>query len=471
MLEDLDAVVIGGGISGLAAAHALAKAGRRFALLEASARFGGCIGSVRSGPYIADMGPQTLVAAAPLRDLMTDLDLGSQFVAAPRGLKRYVFRHGRLVALPLSPVRFLTSPLLTFGAKMRVLREPFIASPPPNDDDESIASFVRRRGGAELLDAVVAPMVAGIFAGDLERLSMRSAFPAIAELERRHGSVVRGYLSRERARKDATVAMRRLGPPVRSPRRPQSGAFARGNQVLIDALVSRLGRAVYAGARVVALRPRGAGFMLECEGLPEKKIEAASVIVATSTADAAELLAPLEPGAAEDLRAIESPPLAQVVLAYPKASVGVPLDGLGFLAAPNEGTRVLGAVWNSVFMPDRCPEGEALVTAFLGGANDPSTAQCGDEEVASIAHRDLARVMHISQGKPNVVAGFRWSNSIPQYALGHEQRIARIRAAVDRVVNLHLIGNFLAGPGVADCISIAYRATAQIGEQAHHANA
>jgi len=245
---------------------------------------------------------------------------------------------------------------------------------------------------------------------------------------------------------------------VRSRSRPQSGGFARGNQTLIDALVSRLGRSAYAGARVAALRPRGAGFMLECEGLPEKKIEAASVILATSGADAAELLAPLEPGAAEDLRAIESPPLAQVVLAYPKASVGAPLDGFGFLAGPNEGVRVLGAVWNSVLMPDRCPGGEVLVTAFLGGATDPAIAQSSDEETASIAHRDLARVMRISRGRPNVVAGFRWSNSIPQYTLGHEQRIARIRAAVDRVVNLHLIGNFLAGPGVADCIATAYRA-------------
>lgn len=464
MLEPLDAVVIGGGISGLTAAHALAKAGRRFALLEGSPRFGGCIGSVSSGPYLADMGPQTFQLTPSLRELVADLALDNEFVPAPRDLKRYIFRHGRLMAVPLSPLQFLASPLVSLGAKMRILREPFVRAAPPGDD-ESIASFVRRRAGDELLDALVEPFVSGVYAGDPERLSIRSAFPAIAELERTHGSVMRGFLARRYERRSTRAKLEENSTPGlsnerRSPGLLRPGGFVRGNQTLVDALLKTLGRHAYASAHVTALRQRGAFFMLECEGLPEKKVEAEHIILATSAAQAGDLVEPLEPGAAEDLRAIESPPLAQVVLAYPKAAIRVPLDGFGFLACRGEGVRLLGAVWNSTLFPRRCPPGEALMTAFLGGATDLGIAQCSDEEVARFAHRDLERIMRVSH-PPHVVAGFRWSNAIPQYSLGHEQRVARIRAAINRIPNLSLVGNFLSGVSVSDCINLAQATAAK----------
>ena len=450
MLESLDAVVIGGGISGLTAAHALMRAGRSVALLEASSRFGGCIGSVRTGPYLADMGPQTMLRTPPVRDIIADLGLEPQCVPAPAGLKRYIYRRGRLVALPMSPAQFIMSPLVSLGSKLRVLREPFIGRTHANGD-ESVASFVRRHADGELLEALVAPLVSGVYAGDPELLSMRSAFPRIAELERPYGSVVRGALASARARVGARRATRH-----------QSFGFSSGNQALIDTLVATLNSRTHTNARVTTLRQRGAGFMLECEGLPERKIEAARVVVATSANDAAELVSLLEPGAAEDLRGIEAPPIAQVVLAYAKDSIGVALDGFGFLAGRYESVRILGAVWNSVLLPNRCPQTETLVTAFLGGSTDPAIAQCSDDEVAAIAHRDLVQIMRIGAGRPHVVAGFRWSNGIPQYTLGHEQRIARIRAAIDRVPNLYLLGNFLSGVSVGDCIELAQRSAALV---------
>jgi oxygen-dependent protoporphyrinogen oxidase len=277
-------------------------------------------------------------------------------------------------------------------------------------------------------------------------------------LERDHGSVVGGFLASSSARSPG------LSRPVRAPRL-QTGGFARGNQTLIDALVARLGASAYSNARVVTLRQRGAGFVLECDGLPESKIEAARVILATSAEKAAELVKPLEPGAAEDLHAVESPPVAQVALAYPKASVGVPLDGFGFLVCRGESVRILGAVWNSVVLRARCPDSEVLITAFLGGATDSDIQECNDEEVARVAHRDLSNVMRISQRRPTVVAGFRWAKAIPQYTLGHEQRIARIRAAIDRVPNLYLAGNFMSGVSVSDCIRLAQAAAAKASSQ------
>jgi protoporphyrinogen/coproporphyrinogen III oxidase len=294
---------------------------------------------------------------------------------------------------------------------------------------------------------LVGPIVSGIYAGDPEKLSVRSTMPSLVQFERTSGSVVRGFLGRKR---DGAIDVSRSRSGV--------CGFAGGNQTFVDALSSELAGSGYRGAHVTRIRQRGAGFALECEGLPEKTIEAARVIIATPAAAAAELIAPLEPGAAEDLRTIEHPPIAQVALAYPRSSVGVPLDGFGFLACRNEGVRILGAVWNSVMFHDRCPENELLVTAFLGGVTDPSIADCSDEDVARIAHRDLARVMKITEARPRVVAGFRWANAIPQYALGHEERIARIAATVERIPGLTLTGNYFRGAGVVERIRQAYAA-------------
>ena len=437
--ESLDAVVIGGGITGLVAAHGLRKSGKSVALLEASQTLGGCIGSVRAGGYIADKGPQSLVGAPVLLDLVRELGIEPQLLHADRAARRYIYCHGRLNAVPMSPGQFLATPLLSARAKWRLLAEPFVARQ-TEIGDESIASFVARRAGRELVDAVVAPIVSGTYAGDPEKLSVRAVMPLLPELERAHGSVLRGAIGR----------MRRSGMARAAP-----VGFSGGNAALIDALSQRLAGSAYTGARVIRVSQRGAGFTIESEGLPERLIEARHVIVATPAGAAADLLAPLEPGVAEDLRAIEYPPLAQVVLAYPRGTIGIALDGFGFLACHGGDVRILGAVWNSVLFHDRCPQDEALITAFLGGATDTAIADASDEELARIAHTDVTRVMKIAPTKPKVVAGFRWTQSIPQYTLGHQERLDRIFAGVKRMPGLTLIGNYLRGPSVADCIRLA----------------
>jgi oxygen-dependent protoporphyrinogen oxidase len=440
LFESLDAIVIGGGITGLTAAHALRNAGRRVALLEAAPVFGGCMGTLRNGPYVADMGPQTIVATQEVQELVDELGLRERVLRTePAAKKRYIYRGGRLMPVPAGPGELIVTPLLSAGAKWRLLAEPFIARR-TDDVDESIASFVARRAGPELVDAVVGPAVSGVFAGDPARLSVRSALPALVKFEREYGSVTRGFLAQRRE----------LG---RTPQARDMIGFTGGNATLIDTLVGRLQSHAYTNARVTRIFQRGAGFALECDGLPERSIEAARVIIATSAGSAGYLLEPLEPGAAAALHAIESPPLAQVVVAYPRASVGVPLDGFGFLACRNEGVRMLGAVWNSVIFRERCPDDEVLLTAFLGGATDPAVAQCTDAELANIAHQDLLCTMHIRDDvKPKVIAGFRWASAIPQYAIAHEQRLAQIAKGMGRIPGLFLSGNYLDGARVADCI-------------------
>ena len=442
--ESLDVIVIGGGISGLTAAHALHRAGRRVVLVEAAPEFGGSMGTLRSGGYVADRGPQSITATPDLLELIRALGLEDQLIRSqPSAKKRYIYRHGRLIALPMSPSGFIATPLLSAGAKWRLIAEPLIGRR-DTDADESIASFVSRRAGAEVVDAVVAPVISGIYAGDPARLSIRSTLPALPRFEREYGSVIFGFLAERRARDSSRLSAR-----------SEIIGFADGNATLVDALAKALDGHAYANARVNRIGLRGAGFALDCDGLPERTIEAAHVIVATPAGAAAELLEPLEPEAAAALRAIESPPLAQVVLAYPRSSVGAALDGFGFLACRGEGVRSLGAVWNSVIFAGRCPDAEVLLTVFLGGATDPSIASCSDSDLVNIAHQDVARAMNIEASKPKVIAGFRWSAAIPQYTIGHGHRMALITARVGRIPGLALTGNYLKSPRVADCIAQA----------------
>ncbi len=465
-LADLDVAVIGGGISGLTAAYFLKQSGRRVAVLEAAKTPGGCIGTVASGPYVADRGPQTFAASPPLMDLVLELELDGAFARSDRaGAKRYIYRHGKLNALPGSLGGFLSTPLLSTAGKWRLLMEPFVRRMPPGDVDESIAAFAQRRGGHELVAAVVAPVVGGIFAGDPARLSVQSAAPALRELEQA-GSVLVGLARRMR---------------VASGQRAAAG-FIQGSRTLVYALARALGDDLHAGVRVRRLSQKGAVLALECDGLPEAVVEARRVLLAVPAPVTAELLAFMEPDAAEALRGIETPPIAQLVLAYPRAAIGVPLDGFGFLACRDEGVRLLGAVWNSVLFPDRCPSDELLVTAFFGGALDPGIADCSDEDLARVAHADLSRTMKInlscsvpsernelgcsvpSEARilPKVVAGFRWDSGIPQYNLGHAEQLARLHKAMSRLPGVRVIGNFLRGPSVSDCILLARETAAEL---------
>ena len=438
--EHVDVAVIGGGISGLTAAYALRKTGRNAVVLEASSGFGGVMGSLRQGPYLIDRGPQSLLPSPLLIELCRDLGIEGQLVQGKtEGAKRYIYRHGALIPVPASPAQFISSRLLSAGAKWRLLGEAFVRAH-TDTADESVASFVGRRAGPEVLDALVTPVLGGIYAGDPAKLSARSTMPALVRFETENGSVVRGVLSRKR---NVAVDFNRPRGPV---------SFAGGNAALIDALAQSLFGHAYENARVTRIGQRGAGFTLDCQGLPEGKIDAAQVIIATSAPSAAALLEPIEPDAARALREIEYAPIAQVALAYPRANIAAPLDGFGFLACRGENVRVLGAVWNSVLFPDRAPSDELLCTAFLGGSLDPSIAECNDEELARIAHADLAKIMRISDVRPHVLAGFRWNEGIPQYTLGHHGRLERVRTAVDRIPGLRLAGNYLAGVGVSDCL-------------------
>jgi oxygen-dependent protoporphyrinogen oxidase len=458
----LDVAVVGGGISGLTCAFYLKQAGKDVTVFEAQDAVGGCIRSITAHECIADGGPQSFTLSPELARLIREAGVEGAVLAPPAGgLRPYLFVNGRLIAVPTSPAQMLTTPMLSARGKLRALADLVLPRHSP-DGEETVAAFVRRRAGQEVLARIVTPYVGGIFAGDPEALSVEAAFPGLVELERKHGSIIRGVLASRRrghAPAQAGRAVEKNGADRPGPgRRAGTFAFRGGNDLLPRALAERLGTAIRLGAKVEAMWQRGAWMELAVEasqGRERRRVVARRIVIATPAAQTAALLESLEPAAAQALRSIPSPPVVQVALAYPRDAAGVPLDGFGFLAARSEGVRILGCVWNSAMFADRSPADRVLLTAFLGGALDPAIMDDDDDEIVRTAHRDLKRVLKIRDVAPVVVGGFRWQEAIPQSTPGHAARLATIERCLRGLPQVRLCGNYLGNPSVAACVERA----------------
>lgn len=445
--EPYDVAVVGAGISGLVCAWTLREAGLHVTVLEAGDSVGGCVSTVRRDGCIADGGPQTFVSTPAFLDLVASIGIDDK-LQRPQTASRsmYIYSRGRLHPAPTSPARFLASPLLSPLAKLRLLAEPLVSAR-SSSDDESLADFAARRGGRAVVDALVRPLVSGIFAGAPEKLSARSAFPALVDSERRYGSVIVGAAARRRAG---------------GGRRPTPVSFAGGNDALPRALAATLAPDLRLGGRASEVILRGANVEIGFEGAQSGSVVARHAVLAIPSDAAGKLLARLEPDAATALKSIRYAPLAQVALSYPRAAFGVRLDGFGFLAGADSGLRILGCTWNSAMFADRCEPDRVLVTAFLGGVGDASVVDAPDEQMARVAHQDVQRVLDIDDVAPTVVAGFRWESAIPQYELGHGERLKTVELGMSRLVQISLTGNYFAGPSVGDCMAYATDAAKKI---------
>jgi oxygen-dependent protoporphyrinogen oxidase len=445
----VDVAIVGAGISGLACAYACRTLGMRVAVFEATDEPGGCIKTLRVDECLIEGGPQSFVSSPVLNDLVDSLGLRADVVtAAPAAKRRYVLTRRGLIAVPSSPPAMIWSRLLSTRAKLQLLREPFVASR-ASDDDESVASFVRRRAGHEIADVVAGPFVAGINAGDPEKISVRSLFPALERMEREHGSVLRG--------------LRRSGV---AKARATSFSFTNGNHALPDALAAALGDSISFRSPVESVEIGAGRASLNVGGDRPRAVRAERVVIAAPASVAARLVAPFTPDTASEVAAIEYAPVVQLASTYPRASIGVPLDGYGFLASHDSDARILGAVWNSVAFPTRCKAGDVLVTAFVGGARDEAMTTRSDEELATIVYEDLRSSMKISGAKPRSVATFRFTEGIPQYNLGHDRRVALIESEMTRYPSLTLCGNYLRGLSIADCV----RQAREVALRFSHAN-
>lgn len=451
-------VIVGGGLSGLAAAFRIREAHPSYTvtLLEARTRLGGNIGTDRIDGFTVERGPNGLFDAKPHAvQLCRDLGLGDRLIPASEGSRknRYLFVKGKLHRLPGDPLGLLFSPVLSLGGRLRVLTEPFRKRPADVPVDESVAAFAHRRFGREAADVFVDALVTGIHAGDPERLSVAAAFPRLPLFERECGSVIRGFLRAAKERRRAAVE--RGEPPA--PQRMWS--FREGLQVLIDALAERLGDAVRAGVSVSRLSHDGSEWAVEA-GSGERW--PADVVILTTPADRqAKLLAPLDPRLGELIGGIRYAPVSVAAVGYRETDAPVRPDGFGYIAPQNTRRELLGVQWCSSTFPDRAPPGFVLWRALAGGVSRPDVAALPDDEFLKLVHRELTVTMGVT-GEPVFSRVVRWPKAIPQYELGHPTRVAEIMKLGGNHPGLVLAGNAYHGVAINDCCEQAEAITRRV---------
>ena len=465
-------VVIGGGLAGLAAAEAVvaAASGRRVTIVEAAGRPGGVIATVRRDGWLIERSADSFLAARPEGlDLVRRLGLAGDLVGIdPRVRRALVWHRGRAVAVPtgfrlIAPGRvrgILATPLLSPAGKLRLLAERYVP-PRAAAGDESLESFAVRRLGRQAFERLVQPLAAGIWTADPTRLSMAAACPDFLAMERLHGSLWAG----ERAR------LREVGPgPVATGARyGQFVTLADGMETLPRRLAAVLvGRGVAFVTATAGPLARGddGRWRVPLAGADPQPLDADAVVVALPAAAAARLVAGVAPALAADLAAIEYAGSAVVALGYPRDRVAHPLDAAGMVVPRSAGRRALAVSFSSSKFPDRAPPGCVLVRVFVGGALDPATARLPDVELSAVA-RDEAAILIGATGEPLVVQIDRWEGAMPQYHVGHLDRVERIERAAAAIGGFALAGAAYRGVGIPQVIASGQAAAAVATGQPH----
>lgn len=432
-------VVVGAGISGLAFAHHLQQRcpGVAIDVLERDTRPGGKIGSERHGGFLVERGPNGFLDNNPAtRDLCRRLNIEHRLVAASddAGKNRFLFLDGRLRLLPSGLFSFLASDLLSWVGKLELLCEP-LRPRRRSHDEESIDQFARRRVGREVARTFADPFVTGILAGDPKLLSMQASFPRLAGYERDHGSVITGMMKARREQRAAGAGRARMF------------SFPGGMQELTDAAAGSLARPVHAGVEVRSLSHAGGWHV----GTANGPLHADAVVLACPADAQARLLASLDPELAALVGDIPYNRIAVVALGYRREDVPHRLDGFGYLSPQRERHDVLGAQWCSSIFADRAPGGHVLIRALCGGWNRADVVGWDDERLTAAVQAEMARSVGVRAG-PAFCRIVRWERAIPQYLVGHLDRVARIDARRQAHPGLFLAGNAYRGVAINDCV-------------------
>lgn len=448
----MDAVVVGAGAAGLAAALALRASGVGVRLLEAGDRPGGVMRTEARDGYLLERGPNTLQMKPQGLAFLRAHDLAQRLVpAAPASRLRFLWHGGRLEAVPMGPGAFVRTPLLSARGKLRLLAEPFVRR--GDGSTESVAEFVQRRLGAEALERLVAPFLTGVYAGDERQLGAAPVFGSLVELERDHGSIVRGFVKQA------------LGRRRRGGERGLSGSFscAEGLGGLAEHMASRLGEAFATGARVAGLARDGDAWRLQLEG--GASLRAARVVLALPAPEAASLLHLLDAEAADLLAGIAYSPIVSVSVGVSRSDTARRIEGFGFLVPRGSELGLLGCLFMSQLFSGRAPEDHELLTCFLGGARWREAVELPDDVLLARLRDDLARTLGL-RGEPRPLAITRWPRAVAQPGRDHLARIARLRSRLAGQRGLALAGSYLDGVSLADTLACGARAARELTAQA-----
>jgi len=467
--------VIGGGISGLAAAHRLLELepGCRLTLFEKSSRLGGVLRTVHEDGYQVEQSADNFITTVPWGvDLCRRLGLADQLIQTNAAFRRtFVVRKRRLYRLPdgflmMAPTQMwplAVTPILSPAGKLRAAMEYFLPAR-RDDDDESMADFVRRRLGREVFERLVEPLVSAVYAADMERLSVMATLPRFRKMERDHGSLIRAMRRQMADRRKAAKS----NPAGAAGLEKQSGArysmfvtLRDGLTSMVDAIASRLPPgSVRGNTSIRALERNGdGGWSLVTEDDARQTFDA--VILATPSHEAARLLRPLDSSASERLAAIEHSGTAIVSVAYDRSQIAHPLDGMGAVVPSIERSPLLACSFSSQKYAHRAPEGKLLLRVFAGGARAPEMAEMEDERLCRLLLEELGHILGL-RGKPIYTNVAHWPGTMPQYHVGHRERVAAIEKGVSALANLELAGNAYHGVGIPNCVHSGERAAERV---------
>jgi len=451
--DRLDLLVLGGGVSGLAVAF---EAQRRqptwkVLVLERDAEPGGTMRSERVEGTLCEWGPNGFLTNVPHTwDLAKRLGVGERLLpAADTAEDRFLYVGSTLRPVPMTPAAFLRSDLLSPRGRARVLLEPFQKRGRAGVED-TVATFAARRLGKEAADVLIDPMVSGIYAGDPSRLCLRSVFPKMAAMEREHGSLVKAMIAlrrEQRRRGETNTGGGPAGPGGRLT------SFDEGMEVLIRALARALGPSLRTGVCAVSAAPAGDGFAVEAEaGGRTVALSAKRVVCALPAYGAKTVLEKALPRTARELGGIPYAGITVVTLMYAREQIAHPLEGFGFLVPYGQGARMLGAIWTGSIFPTHVSPGTVMLRVMVGGARDPEASMLPEGKTVDWVHAELARILGGIEGMPRTVRLYRHPRGIPQYVLGHPERLAALDRELASVPGLHLAGNAYRGIGVNDCV-------------------
>jgi protoporphyrinogen/coproporphyrinogen III oxidase len=448
-------VIIGGGITGLSLAYFLLEKNPSFdiTVLESEKKAGGKIWTDKVNGFLCEGGVNGFLDNRP-----KTLELVSKLALTPlrssdNARKRFIYSEGKLHRLPESPPAFFASNLLSLSGRLRIIGELF--APKGSGEDETLASFAKRRLGKEAYEKLIDPMASGIYAGDPEKMSLKSCFLKVYNLEQKYGSLIKGMLKLQKEAK-------KTGKKVGAGPGGVLTSFYDGMGMMIDALSGILGRRLRTGIKAVSVDKQKDNYIVYLSD--GSRLDAEAVVFAAPAFETSGIVKGIDKNLSSVLSEIPYPAVSVVCFGYKRERFKHPLDGFGFLIPGRENRKILGTLWDSSVFPNRAPEGYVLLRSMLGGVRMSDLALQDENRLTDIVMAELRDVMEISV-QPDFVKVFTHKQGIPQYPLGHQQRLATIDKMISNFNRLYVTGNAYRGIGVNDCIENSYTLAERIVQE------